>query len=538
MTNKQTVAQLVPVHRAPRFDLTTEAWIPVTDGHRNDTLGIRAVFENAHRLVGVDSGDALERYALTRYLIALSYRLVALSPTVDWEAVIDGDPIPAAAIDSLIRNIQDQSFLFHPETPFLQEPRLRELVTATSSRRDRTAAVEEVTHPYTVLIPHVPANTNEVWRYETEARGTLGLSLDEAARALVVRYFAATPGNEQQVGTFGKSMKGTLFPTTGTGHRATHVLRHGRTLAATLLLNHVDQITNPLTSDSTFGWETPDPAKLSEPLWQYTCSHAATYLAEPGDDDRIRRTLRGPYPGDPTVWSTAMQVARDRDPHTIRIPVKNGRDGGPTTQKLRVDTGMTPVRFAHYVHRQIEAGAALLPGIATSAALTYGRKGEFMSFTTGSFTGGGGSLRIETVNRFDTDPAAIDLTPAQRRTFVTLADRIAGATKSARTYLGYQTAQVAVGPTAPPSARAAIAERAYALHWDAIDADLADLLKKAAAGATIQSLDTDAWRNRHVQIVLNVFDRIIEPYLASRRAASTAPKARHWLHRTARKAIG
>lgn len=498
-----TPLPVVAVHREPRFDLLTEPWLPVTFNDGTVTqIGLVEAFCEGHRIADIVEPDPLERYALTRFLIAESYLLVDALAGHDWRSTArSGAPLPADRVREWFKGQNDRFWLFHPTTPFMQDPSIRSAVTVTNPKK---------LHRYPVLLPHVPSGTNEVWKYEQEAAGDAGLSFAEAARALVVRHFGAVPGNEMSARYTGGATKyvmGGLIPTTASGHTATHALLRSATLLQTVLSNHVKTVS--ADTGKVLCWQDPNPLNVRSTLWAYTASHAAAYLAEP-DDDRVRTLLRSPRAADPQVWKKVMLDVRDGDPHTLRYPRKNRKPSEPQTSKHSLPTGESAARFAFGFHQRLDEHKRFEPGVILRSERTFPCPGA-LQFVSVSF-GGSTSLRLQTVYELVADRDAFEMPASQHKVLLTVLTRVGGKSQSARSYLCSYVPDAVIGKDADPAARDAVRGKVEAAFWDALDRIFDDVLRQAVAGHTVSQIDTDAWRDGVVRSVLGVYDEMTRRY--------------------------
>lgn len=292
-------------HAQPTYNLLDEPWIPVVTANGVEELGLHAVLSRAHEISDIAVYAPIPRYALMRYLVALTYVLHYHDKSYAWDKVVLGDePLPPEAINCLMDRLGPHMWLYHPDTPFMQTP----CVFSKGS----------VAHRDNSMLPQVPSDGNAVWWSGTDIHMTKPM----LALALLTRHFAAVPSVQSGVAmlveakeTSRSNSYGGLFMSSTKD--MTHVFwRRSSSLAATLASNLSRSVSDKMREDSQFFWEcTPERPRLDDPLFLYTASSAAAYLADDG------RAILTAYPyASKDLRKTVINAARFADPHTMKAP--------------------------------------------------------------------------------------------------------------------------------------------------------------------------------------------------------------------------
>lgn len=111
------------------FNLVDEPWIVIqTAGGSTDTVGLRDLFHNAHRIQRVRGDLATQDFAVLRVVLAIYYRAVLSTAGNDYDMVdvedLWGGGLPVDAISDYLDQHYARFDLFHPTTPFMQVPDL------------------------------------------------------------------------------------------------------------------------------------------------------------------------------------------------------------------------------------------------------------------------------------------------------------------------------------------------------------------------------------------------------------------------------
>jgi CRISPR system Cascade subunit CasA len=145
------------VSERPAFDLLDRPWIPVTRHGVAVRVGLRALLINAHELDDLAVPVPPAAAMLWRVLYALAARVTGLAePDISadaWHArrgqVVAEGRFDPERIGAYLDRVGDRFDLFHPERPWLQDPRLR-------SESPKSAGVDK-------LVLGRPAGNNQVW---------------------------------------------------------------------------------------------------------------------------------------------------------------------------------------------------------------------------------------------------------------------------------------------------------------------------------------------------------------------------------------
>ncbi|MFW6641022.1 type I-E CRISPR-associated protein Cse1/CasA [Nocardiopsis algeriensis] len=139
MSCPTTTDEATPVH--PSFDLTSQSWLPVrlADGSVGTPLGLRELLCRAHTLSDATLPLPPASAQLWRVLALLTARVTGLDSAEgadEWylrrRDVLDAGSLPQSEVDGYFSAHSDRFDLFHPERPWLQDPRLREQCSKTS----------------------------------------------------------------------------------------------------------------------------------------------------------------------------------------------------------------------------------------------------------------------------------------------------------------------------------------------------------------------------------------------------------------------
>jgi hypothetical protein len=360
-----TLQDIIPIHPSPRFDLLDEPWIPViTVAGEQEEVGLATLLREGHRFFDIATDNRLEAFAITRYLLAIGLEMVSRHPDEDWRAVVrKGAPLPETAVGRLLERIRPHTWLFHPETPFMQLPELR---TAVVRDVKPAASITNLTDPFASLLPHIPSKNNEAWWYkEVELSPPTEAHL---ARALLVRHFAATPGNEAHTHAHpkGRAEGGVIVA----GPRdSTQVHWLAPTIAGSMVCNLISDDVSACTAESKFFWESPLSAAehLADPLWRMSSSAAATYAVDvPGF-----RVLRAGLPVDPDTAKAVAGSSRLHDRLALRVPKKpeDPVHALADTTTIVFDPAATQFENVYQLYRRARDVSSLVTSVLDTKAL-------------------------------------------------------------------------------------------------------------------------------------------------------------------------
>lgn len=249
---------------SPTFDLTRRPWLPVLDLHGEvPELGLRDVFLQAHELRDLAVPVPPAASGLWRILYALAARVTGLDdPGTDaksWherrnELLEDpGRGFEREAVEAYFDRWAGRFDLFHPQWPWLQDPRLAE-------QCPKTAGVDK-------LVMSRPAGNNQVW-FDHHHAGLAGhLPANEAAWHLIAQLYYGPAGRCAT-----RTIDGVSDATTKAGPLRGTLSYHpmAQTLHDTLLAGLVYPGALGPTLDPVFDrcpWELPEqPDPLGLPL--------------------------------------------------------------------------------------------------------------------------------------------------------------------------------------------------------------------------------------------------------------------------------
>ena len=309
-TSGQTTA--LAAHAHPHWNVADEPWIPLHTDSGITHLGLRDLFLSAHTLGDIAESDPLTRAALRRLLEDLTAAIVRANPDLPWRDYASGNTgFPEDVVNTLLASIHDHLYLYHPVTPFLQDLRL---TIHDPERRGEPDA------SFSALLPYLPGLTEAAWSYKhTDPAFTDGLTLPEAARALVARRVYGTPGNGG-----GGDRGGTYTEGPAT---ITHVFRVNPTsLFCTLLRNLTPGLlTTQPGQPSGLAWLTGGYQANGDDLYQSSLTVTQTLLGPPVGG-HVHTVLRASL-GNKDIDKLVRDTARDIDRHAIieRQPTKPKR---------------------------------------------------------------------------------------------------------------------------------------------------------------------------------------------------------------------
>jgi CRISPR system Cascade subunit CasA len=145
------------VSERPAFELLDRPWIPVVRHGVTIRVGLRALLTEAHELQDLAVPVPPAAAMLWRVLYALAARVTCLAePDISadaWHArrgqVLAEGRFDPERVGTYLDRVADRFDLFHPERPWLQDPRLR-------TQSPKSAGVDK-------LVLGRPAGNNQVW---------------------------------------------------------------------------------------------------------------------------------------------------------------------------------------------------------------------------------------------------------------------------------------------------------------------------------------------------------------------------------------
>ncbi|MGO4612984.1 type I-E CRISPR-associated protein Cse1/CasA [Nocardia sp. 2YAB30] len=171
------------------MDLRSEQWISVHTSEGPATVGFRDLFVNAHDIVGLDVGLAPAAAGLLRVLTVIAARVSGLddpgADVDDWlerrDEVLESARFDPDAVDGyFFDDYRDRFHLFHPERPWLQDPRLAQQCSAGSGLNK--------------LILGRPAGNNQPWVSHHHDRLAAPVASGEAVLHLIASLYYGAPG--------------------------------------------------------------------------------------------------------------------------------------------------------------------------------------------------------------------------------------------------------------------------------------------------------------------------------------------------------
>ncbi|MDT0300831.1 type I-E CRISPR-associated protein Cse1/CasA [Streptomonospora wellingtoniae] len=300
----------------PLFDLRTQPWVPVRwlasvpTGQRPARVGLRELLARAHEIAGLAVTVPPAEAGLLRVAYALTARTTRLDRAQGWSdrrfAVLDAGRFDPAAIDAYFDAHADRFWLYHPQWPFLQDPRLKKECPKTSS-------VDK-------LVATRPSGGNHAWFTRTDSHRPVPLDSGQALLHLLVwRYYGAS-------GTCStRAVDGTRAGNTTAGPLRSTLSYHpeGASLFETLLAGIPEPggAVDPATDRCPWEWESlPDPLEappeITGPCSGLTARAQHALLLVPD--------TRGAHTADAYVtWAYRAKIARD-DPFCIWQSSKEG----------------------------------------------------------------------------------------------------------------------------------------------------------------------------------------------------------------------
>lgn len=297
----QARTRIAAAHAVRRFDLTAEPWIPVLRAGEVVMVGLRGLLLDAHHITDVALPNALLRASMRRLLGALTADLVRRDRNLlvdDWETLhANNVGFRPEQVDALLTGHADHLWLWHPQTPFLQDQRLAPGLVKPHSDQ-----------PVQELLLHLPSGSSAAWWVKAQEPALLGgLPSAETALWLTARWFYAINGNcgELRLGdgsTVTSQSGGTFAETVAT---VTHVFRvDGLSLFRSLLrglptaLPEVSsELSGPAAAATSCAWlDTQQPRPSADPLYLATLNASAVLLTDRDERGCTTRFVRASTP--------------------------------------------------------------------------------------------------------------------------------------------------------------------------------------------------------------------------------------------------
>jgi len=109
----------------PHFNLVDEPWIPcLLPDHRAKEFGLREVLARAHEVREIFHPSPLVVIALHRLLLAILHRNFGPETLPDWQVLWGQGRWNEDTLEHYFSKWRDRFYLFHPERPFCQVPKM------------------------------------------------------------------------------------------------------------------------------------------------------------------------------------------------------------------------------------------------------------------------------------------------------------------------------------------------------------------------------------------------------------------------------
>lgn len=519
-------AAIRQAHADPGYDLSTEAWIPVSAGGTVRPVGLRELFTDAHHIQDVAVPHPLLRFGLRRLLEAMTVDLIRHSEDDDdaWRHRLrDSSGFGQDEVDDLLDRHAEHLWLWHPRTPFLQDARLAELLGQPQDDL-----------PIQDLVLHLPSGSSAAWWVKAQEPALQGgLPPDQAALWAAARWFYAAHGNCAAVrlpsGATVRSQSGGSFAETVA--IITQVFRVDHSSLFGSLMGGLPASLLPLGDGPGCAWLDRDqPRAVDDPLYLATLNTAGV-LYTGRDGASVTRFVRGsaPLPGDTT--KTLRNAAMDADRHRVGVVDAKG-----VTRTVRVPPGALAGELLGEFHR---AGfdSSMLVGVARSGACWLSsatRRHDRLDILLVSKGGTGSSPVWEDMAGAELparwvdpdDPDAVQVEAAVRVAF----DPQDGVRRRLELACLDLFAQPGDGQWRSPRRDSPAGRGAHALAATAYQGW--QLQTAAALSAVLdapEATDPETWRQQVWQAARQAFDAVAAPFLASTRYAPRYAAARQRL---------
>jgi len=532
--------KIADLHKKRLYNLAIEPWLPVTTSTGTKKVGLRDLFVQAHEIRDIAIPNPLLRAATRRYLIALTADIVNRDRDAtlqDWEEAHEKNSgFSENQVNAMLTAHADHLWLWHPETPFLQDKRLL-----------RCSVNPGNVLPITDMVLHLPSGSTMAWWVKAgEPALDNHIPPDATALLLIARWFYAPNGNCGAVklpnNDAVKSQAGGAFAETTT--TITHAFRVDpsslfRTLIRGMPKTLVNQDINLTSKVNGCAWLDPcQPRSSPSPLYQATLNPAMVLLAGRDKNGEVTGWLRGstPIPGDNA--KNYRDSAKDADQHRIMRERKDG-----TTDHVTIQPGAVRAEIVRQFHRDAQQ-LQQLTGVVNGAqcfiqpARDFAERETLDLFLVAKKRGTESSPVWEDMIGVELPAVYVDLDPSNPqleaiRAVVNVAfDPVEGAQALLKRAIADLLAQA--GPNGyqrPTPKKSKGLYNAYkALSNKAANEWMAQTA--AAFEAALNAPNAEAaqdWRHIAYQVALDVFDRSAAPYLASTRYAPRYAKARRFL---------
>ena len=293
-----------------RFDLLTEQWLPVTAGDQTLRVGLRELFERAHEFDDLAVPVPPAASGLWRILYAITARVTGLDNSDNWVTRqadwLSRGRFDVDKIEAYFEKYRNAFDLFHPDRPWMQDPRLA-VECPKSSKINK-------------LVFDRPAGNTQVWFGHFTDDEPVPLPTAEAAWYLVAQLYYGASGR-----CTSREVRGQKFANTSAGPLRSAMSYHplGRNLFESLILG-VPQQRAANDAEDLCPWERnelPDPLGVPyEATWPgglLTAQFRHAVLLVPGEDGR---TVVDAY----VTWAWRQPPFEVRDPYVIYKVSKQG----------------------------------------------------------------------------------------------------------------------------------------------------------------------------------------------------------------------
>lgn len=261
------------------FNLMDRSWLPVTmlDGE-HDTVSIMEAFDRAEQIRSIDGDMPLQRFTLTRLLIAILYGAFGNDfDAQEWRELLDSgpqNPEIAQIIHEYCEQYRNRFDLFDKNVPFYQ-------VAGLHTAKNEMFGLER-------LILDMPSG--EPFFVSRAGESLQSMTADEAARWLVtVQAFDASGIKSGAVGDDRvKNGKGYPIGVAWSGHLGGYLIE-GQNFWQTLILNFVSQQVLE-SGDSSQSWDDDSPVWERDPLNE----KVEQGFNQPAQDDGTTQYFHGP----------------------------------------------------------------------------------------------------------------------------------------------------------------------------------------------------------------------------------------------------
>ncbi|WP_081706426.1 type I-E CRISPR-associated protein Cse1/CasA [Nocardia sp. CNY236] len=169
------------------IDLRVLKHIPVQDDDGLDTVGLRELFTRAHKISDLAVGLPPAAAGLRRILTVMAARITGLDTpgkASRWFArrndVFAQGHFDLERVEDYFDEYSERFFLFHPERPFLQDPRLSQDCSAPSGLNK--------------LVFGRPSGNNQPWMSHHHDKLPVPVPVEDAVLHLVAQLYYGAPG--------------------------------------------------------------------------------------------------------------------------------------------------------------------------------------------------------------------------------------------------------------------------------------------------------------------------------------------------------